>query len=950
MLHVCLCAQGNILRQEKVPGEVKYCKFTNDKQLRVGDNEGNITNIDFKFDAEAPELKIIETTIEPIIAAADNALAEKVAEQHRMKVLSCSPTYNLVAFGNDSTVEVWDGGTEQVQTLHADAQVTACSFSNDGLYLTVGTNRGSLMTWKVQSGVRPGGLGFGIQSAEWNDPVQHLECNQVLADASKDQGDYDRPICSLSFPPNSKKGKNNPSLVAVGSYGQHALVIVDVLGGASGHPKTQIDAEILSEQFAPCKPLEPGSDEEEGAEPVAKNSKSVDAKDFRPMEHDAVICSSFDADMQMLAYGISNGRVYVKRLKNHKSISTLMFENDCPWSCAFTQVIPGVQNEGDEVKPRDVLGVSAGNLLVWDIERLEMLGPPIEQLFGYVDQPDQAHQERDAETVLNQVQLKRHLLFEPSGLHENRTLMQEAVLRRNTPLVKKLLDLESACAAVSTGGETTFGIALKNVDPSTVTLLFKYVAKLSPTQLEALANALPALVSGLPEETVKFMKDLRLEQMEKHTLPSELKELPQHVAATALNATDEGMLLEMSDTAYNAKVFAEKQNETSNSDTVAVSMKLVAIPGLADERILNTFASSQDTQVFNNPVVRAVLACVWVHLAKDLFYYKFFWYVFTLVCFFVFSILLATESPQKDLMDLTNTSDGIVTLVLDVVLALLSISYLYTDFKSNFLSKSAFDKGAGGFFSTMFDRVVTAEPLVIIGLFSCAFLLATIVLHILRDELVREISAVTSVLLLLNVLQYIRGFSNLGPLVRNVIKIVQDIGSFLILLTLIVLGFANAFNIMFSGSELKEYESFINTFMTTFGMMMGDFDLDVFADSADRHLMNVLFIGYVLLVNIVLLNMLIAIMGDTYARVSADAESEFQAARAQLIVGILKELSPEDRTLFKTRFKWIYAVAPANVAMSTEEDEKNELMKLNSQLEGACTKLDELTKLIKQKL
>jgi len=298
-----------------------------------------------------------------------------------------------------------------------------------------------------------------------------------------------------------------------------------------------------------------------------------------------------------------------------------------------------------------------------------------------------------------------------------------------------------------------------------------------------------------------------------------------------------------------------------------------------------------------------------------------------------------------------------VILVMDALLTLFSLNYLYQDLRSNFLAKSILDDGATGVLSKFISKVWNLDFFNVLSLAASSFTLVCAILHFLRQSAIREVAAVTSVLLLLNVLNYVRGFSQLGPLVQNVVKICVDIVPFLVLLFLILAGFTNAFNIMFSETskhqtdfESQQFDTIFNTFMTTFGMMLGDFNLGDFYSSADRNLMNVLFIIYILLVNIVLLNMLIAIMGDTYARVSADAASEFQCARAQLIVKILNERTPEQLELFQTKFKWIYVLEPATMAITKDDDEKNELIELNANLREASTKLDELTALMKSKI
>merc|ERR1712178_171860 len=102
---------------------------------------------------------------------------------------------------------------------------------------------------------------------------------------------------------------------------------------------------------------------------------------------------------------------------------------------------------------------------------------------------------------------------------------------------------------------------------------------------------------------------------------------------------------------------------------------------------------------------------------------------------------------------------------------------------------------------------------------------------------------------------------DLGALVNILVGIVEDMFYFLILLGLIMLGFANSFNLLFAESNLQKFDTFPNTLLTTYGMLLGDFDLVDSYAASDRALMCVLFSFYMFIVNIVLLNLLIAIMG-----------------------------------------------------------------------------------------
>jgi len=239
---------------------------------------------------------------------------------------------------------------------------------------------------------------------------------------------------------------------------------------------------------------------------------------------------------------------------------------------------------------------------------------------------------------------------------------------------------------------------------------------------------------------------------------------------------------------------------------------------------------------------------------------------------------------------------------------------------------------------------LSKDPYIFFSLAANALLLASAFLHLNRSTEVIKTAAVASVFLLALMLRYLQGISSLGPLVRNITYIVVDIGPFMMLLFLILFGFANAFNIMFSQSSLKSFDGFPRSFMSTFAMMLGGFNLEDFDDSSQPELMNILFIIFMFLVNIILLNMLIAIMSETYNRVSANAESEFLCARATLVVNILAKMPEADKLREIAKFKWIYALQP--IGIQEEEKDEVDLRVINNSLMAAQKQLLEVTEAV----
>jgi hypothetical protein len=67
------------------------------------------------------------------------------------------------------------------------------------------------------------------------------------------------------------------------------------------------------------------------------------------------------------------------------------------------------------------------------------------------------------------------------------------------------------------------------------------------------------------------------------------------------------------------------------------------------------------------------------------------------------------------------------------------------------------------------------------------------------------------------------------------------------------------------------FSGFLVSVKQCFLGMLGDFDLDAYTDTNYRYISVTLLIIYIIVVTILLLNLLVAMMGDTYGNIIEDA-------------------------------------------------------------------------------
>ena len=136
----------------------------------------------------------------------------------------------------------------------------------------------------------------------------------------------------------------------------------------------------------------------------------------------------------------------------------------------------------------------------------------------------------------------------------------------------------------------------------------------------------------------------------------------------------------------------------------------------------------------------------------------------------------------------------------------------------------------------------------------------------------RPIASICLIILWIKLFYFLRVFESTSRLIRMIIEIVNDMKNFLMVLGIGIIGFSGGFYILQQGLTEEADGTPGNVFMSiiyTYRLAQGDFQLDFFnsLNSTDYFIAWFLFVIGSLFLVIVLLNLLIAIMGDTFSRV-----------------------------------------------------------------------------------
>ncbi|CAF1293695.1 unnamed protein product [Adineta ricciae] len=186
---------------------------------------------------------------------------------------------------------------------------------------------------------------------------------------------------------------------------------------------------------------------------------------------------------------------------------------------------------------------------------------------------------------------------------------------------------------------------------------------------------------------------------------------------------------------------------------------------------------------------------------------------------------------------------------------------------------------------------------------SCLFCFGIILHNILR---LLDIQSHTIILALVSIigwgymLFFIMALQLTGPFVFMIYKMLSiDILRFCIIYIVFLIGFSQAFFVLLDSNGLI---GFLTSVKQCFFGMLGDFDLDQYNESTFQNVNILLLVVYVVVVSILLLNLLIAMMGDTYGKVIESATQIWHLERARIVSAIENEMSIDERKLEKNKY------------------------------------------------
>ena len=206
---------------------------------------------------------------------------------------------------------------------------------------------------------------------------------------------------------------------------------------------------------------------------------------------------------------------------------------------------------------------------------------------------------------------------------------------------------------------------------------------------------------------------------------------------------------------------------------------------------LEALAENEIVDAFGLPTVRGMINARWKNISK-FFYLQGFLYLLFLGSFTAFTLSMASDDTTQTLATFYSTPERRGYAAFGIIAVISNMWFLFgeiVELRASGLTKYLSDVW------NYFD--ISAHSLVILLL----------VLHCCRSAAEFEIAAITVMLIWFKLLSLLRGFRGAGVFTRLVLAIIFEIRYFLLVWSVVLLGFANAYVLLFQGKYGNDFSS-----------------------------------------------------------------------------------------------------------------------------------------------
>jgi Ion transport protein len=333
-----------------------------------------------------------------------------------------------------------------------------------------------------------------------------------------------------------------------------------------------------------------------------------------------------------------------------------------------------------------------------------------------------------------------------------------------------------------------------------------------------------------------------------------------------------------------------EQYKTYTDKRIDVTAHRVRLHGVAGIKTLQMAVGAANTMnnsdIFKSEVITAIAVLHWRLYANRSHLYSLVFYMILLVLFVYMTIYVETASTVRGY-------------------AIQAVKTLIT---GGFLKRELKECAAGPFsyISDMWN---------LMDLLAYLLTICATILQLFEKEpyIVMGMNAVAAVLLWFKLLHYMRPYRSTGPLVAMIFDIVRAMRAFMAVLSIVLIGFANAF---YTILRTKTYPDSQHTkdsagSYSTVPLSLRSIIIYVFAgwnlDELDagplQQLLSILLVIFIVIVSVVLLNVLIAIIVNRFDKLNREPLHHWRHEQSRIILARHARLSKSQQDKLEQHLK-----------------------------------------------
>ncbi|CDW75557.1 wd-40 repeat protein [Stylonychia lemnae] len=192
------------------------------------------------------------------------------------------------------------------------------------------------------------------------------------------------------------------------------------------------------------------------------------------------------------------------------------------------------------------------------------------------------------------------------------------------------------------------------------------------------------------------------------------------------------------------------------------------------------------------------------------------------------------------------------------------------------------------------------------------------------NNFIYTVHSVATLLMWIKLLYFLRIFRSTGYLVRTLTDVIYDMKVFLLILFIVYFGFGEAFLRLSEKSdpEMQFIQNYAYCWVYAFRLSIGDNATDTFDDTIQPVTLWIIWVIAGILTNIVMLNLLISIISESFAKINEKSKEANYQERAR-IISENGYLIP--RYIKNSQDDFDKYIIVANEVIDTQDEEKNAL-------------------------